>query len=241
MQPIVHFLMSIVAGLAVGLHLESKLRKYSLILILAIAATCIDLDHLLPVYHLNDVKALHNVFVFIVLPIALFLIFYVYERGKGSSLGQRACLLLTVMFVGTMFLDGISESGLPLFYPFSSERYAIANMGVTIDATLFTLTSEQMIMIIWGAMILAANLVETLTYNDVEGRKPSGLTFWDRTTHTKEKRTLLPAFNSGGLFTNSKNPNSVKTYYPVSHEGEGEIPKTEIADYIFDFVDNQRD
>lgn len=194
MQPIVHFLLSIVAGLGVGMHLENKIKKNSMILFLALACTCIDIDHLFPIYQNSGIKIFHNVFVFIVIPIILFLIFYFYEHKKNSSIGQRACILLAVMFLGHMFLDGISGS-MPFFYPLRPERYTIINIGVTINPSFFKITSLEMIMIIWGGIILCANLLETLIYNDVEG-KVSSIQFSDEKCISKKetKPTLTTVF-----------------------------------------------
>ena len=51
MQPIAHFLLSIVAGLGVGLHLDSRRQKAYLIFFLALITCAIDIDHLLPGYN----------------------------------------------------------------------------------------------------------------------------------------------------------------------------------------------
>jgi hypothetical protein len=172
MQPIVHFLLSIVAGLGVGLHLESRRQKAYLIIFLALITCAIDLDHLLPGYHESGIAIFHNVFVFILIPAFLYFSFSIMERGKSTSLRQRSALLLVVMFIGAMFTDGISESGMPLFYPLRLEMYTFINMGATVDPTVFALSSSQIILIMWGAAIAGANLLETLIYNEVEGRAP---------------------------------------------------------------------
>ncbi|UCG70882.1 MAG: hypothetical protein JSV09_07765 [Thermoplasmata archaeon] len=197
MQPIVHFLLSMVAGLGVGLHLENKNRKYLLIFLLAFAATCIDLDHLLPMYKENGIKVLHNFFVFIMLPSILFLVFYLYESENKSSRGQRACLLLSVMFLGHMFQDGISGT-MPFFYPLRSEIFTMSSISITLDPTLFTLTSGQVIIIIWGAVILGANILETLIYNDVEGNKMYHLGL-DRPKARNNKRRSRVFMGIGGI------------------------------------------
>jgi len=203
MQPIVHFLLSIVAGLGVGMHLENKIKKNSLILILAFACTSIDIDHIFPIYQNSGVKIFHNVFVFIIIPITLFLIFYFYEHKKNSSIGQRACILLAVMFVGHMFLDGTSGS-MPFFYPLRPERYAIVNMGVTIDPSFFKLTSLELIMIIWGGFILSANLLETFIYNDVEGKVTSTLFSDEERISKKERKSILTTFFTQVAFINRR-------------------------------------
>jgi hypothetical protein len=170
MQPIVHFLLSIVAGLGVGLHLDNRRQKALIIFILALATCAIDLDHLLPGYHENGIAIFHNVFVFILLPAELFLLFFIFERQKSTTIGQRSSLIMSVMFLGAMLTDGISETGMPLFYPLRTEMYGFINMQTSMDPTVFSLTSGQVILIFWGMIIVGANLLESLIYKDVEGR-----------------------------------------------------------------------
>jgi hypothetical protein len=191
MQPIVHFLLSLVAGLGVGLHLENKAKKYLLISLLALSTACIDLDHILPIYQETGVKIFHNFFVFVLIPSALFFTFYVKENKKSSTIGQRACMLLSVMFLGHMFLDGASGT-MPFFYPFRSEMFTMSNIGITIEPTLFTLTSLQVVLILWGAVIIGANLLENIIYRDVEGSELFDLDLNNK-PQNKERKSLLPS------------------------------------------------
>jgi hypothetical protein len=196
MQPIVHFLLSIVAGLGVGLHLENKKNKTLIIVLLALATCAIDLDHLLPGYHATGIAIFHNIFVFILLPAELFLIFIILERQKSTTIKQRSCLILSVMFLGAMLTDGISESGMPLFYPLRMEMYGFVNLQASLEPTVFSLTSGQMILIIWGIVIVGANLLETLIFNDVEGQN----IYSSRTKGSKAKharKSWLPVIISG--------------------------------------------
>lgn len=193
MEPIEHFFLSLIAGLGVGLHLDNKKRKYLLLILLAFAAASIDLDHILPIYQESGVKIFHNFFVFLLLPFLLFLAFYVYERGKSSTMGQRAGLALSVMFIGHMFLDGVSGT-MPFFYPVRSEMFTISNIGITVDSTFFTLTSLHVVMVIWGVVIIGGNLVENLIYNDVEGHVSINLDFKAHRMTDKGRKSPLQAF-----------------------------------------------
>jgi len=193
MQPIEHFFLSLIAGLGVGLHLDNKNRKYLLLILLAFAAASIDLDHILPIYQESGVKIFHNFFVFLLLPFSLFLSFYIYEKGKSSTTGQRACLVLSVMFIGHMFLDGVSGT-MPFFYPIRSEMFTISNIGITVDSTFFTLTSLHVIMVIWAVVIIGGNLVENLIYNDIEGHESLNLDFKIYRKTNKSRKSPLQAF-----------------------------------------------
>jgi len=238
MQPIVHFLLSILAGLGVGLHLENKIKKYSLILLLALGATSIDLDHLLPIYHESGVKIFHNFFVFIALPVTLLLTSFVYEHKKGSTIKQRTCLLLCVMFAGHMFVDSFSGDGLPLFYPFRSEMLRVSNMGITIHPILFTLTSDQVIMIFWAVIICLANLYETLTYNEVECKKPFVLELkWFRTKN-KAKKSWLPTVIGGLSFRKILNTQTLETCDSTGYEKENLVSNDELIESINNFINS---
>ena len=240
MQPIIHFLLSILAGIGVGLHLESKIKKALLILFLALATTSIDLDHLLPIYQESGIKILHNMFVFVVIPVALFLIFYVYEHGKGSTIKQRTCLLLCVMFVGHMFTDSISD-GLPIYYPFQSDTFMVGNIGITIIPDIFSLTSEQMIMIVWATIICWANLLETLTYREVECRKPFKLGLSDIRTYSKRMRSWFPAIITSLSFRKVQFPNCIKACEDIGYKSEELNSNEDIITQITKIANNLPD
>ncbi len=199
MQPIVHLLLSIVAGLGVGLHLENKKRKYLLISLLALAATGIDLDHFLPIYQQNEIAIFHNVFVFLLLPAALFWIFFVYERRIQKSIGQRACLLLCVMFLGHMFLDCIYGGTMRFLYPFKYEMFTIATVGISLDPVYFSLTADQVILIVWGGIVVCANIVETLIFKDVEEKERFELDSMKNIRNENGAKSNLPVIISGSL------------------------------------------
>jgi hypothetical protein len=169
MQPIAHFLLSVIAGIGVGLHLEGKVKKYLIIMILALLTTAIDLDHLLPIYTQSGIKAFHNIFVFVLFPVFVFMVSAIYERNKLTTSYQRISILLAVMFVGHMCQDGMT-GGLPLFYPMQEERFTVAAIGFTVDPVLFSFTSQQSLLLIWGGIIALANIVEKVIFNNVEGK-----------------------------------------------------------------------
>ncbi len=170
MQPIAHFLLSVIAGIGVGLHLKGKVKKYFVILTLALLTTAIDLDHLLPIYTQSGIKAFHNIFVFVFFPVAVFMGSVIYERNKLTTSYQRISILLAVMFVGHMVQDGTTGT-LPLFYPMQEDRYIVAAIGFTVDPVLFSFTSQQSLLLIWGGIIAFANIVETVIFNSVEGKE----------------------------------------------------------------------
>lgn len=193
MQPIVHFLLSIAAGLGIGLHLNNKKDKAILIFFLALITCAIDADHLLPGYSETGIAIFHNIFVFILLPAELFLVFFILERQKSTSIKQRSALIMSVMFLGAMLTDGISESGMPLFYPLRTEMFGFINMQTELNPIVFSLTSGQVILILWGCVIAGANLLETLIYNDVEGR----CSYSKESKDKSARKSWLPVIISG--------------------------------------------
>jgi hypothetical protein len=230
-------MLSLIAGLGVGLHLENKRKKYFLIFLMAGIATCIDMDHLLPIYQETGVKILHNVFVFIVLPVSIFLALVVYEWGKGSTIKQRSSLLLCVMFLGHMFLDAISDSN-PLFYPFRTDRFTVSNMGIAIDSPILSLTSEQVLLMIWGLVIFGANIVETLTYRDVEQREQSKFDYKSYRNSYKSRKSWVPDIIYGKSSLKEQNLIYGYTFEESCQGNESELINDDVSLYIFNFVDS---
>lgn len=194
MEPIVHFLLSVIAGLGIGLHMGNKNKKYLMIILMAILATALDLDHLFPGYAEGGLKIFHNIFIFINIPVILLLSLIIWERGKGTTQKQRNALLLCVMFPGHMFTDIISGAGVSLFYPFNTNTVTVGNIGLSVNSPLFSLQAYQVLLIFWGAVIVCANLAETFTYLDVEGRKLPRLEYEGRKTSQGKPRSWLPTF-----------------------------------------------
>jgi hypothetical protein len=77
-------------------------------------------------------------------------------------------LIVMVMVVGHMFLDGIDGSSMALYYPMSTETYLLSDISFS-PHPYFSLSSEQTLLIIWGSIILSANLVESRIYGRHEG------------------------------------------------------------------------
>lgn len=200
MQPPVHFLLSIVACLGVGLHLKNKFRKYLLIIFVALVTTSIDLDHFLPIYQESGIAIFHNIFVFIILPATVFWVFFLYEEKKTTSLGQRVSLLFCVCFMGHMFLDCVLGGTLPFFFPVNSGLCTISNVGITMDPAVFSLTSDQMILIIWGVIIFGANILETMIYNDIEKNEYMNHTSSDKKADGKGKKSRRSVIFQAGLY-----------------------------------------
>ena len=68
------------------------------------------------------------------------------------------------------------------------------------DPAVFSLTSDQMILIIWGVIIFGANILETLIYNDIEKNEYIHHTTSDNTAEGKDTKSHLSVIFQAGLY-----------------------------------------
>jgi hypothetical protein len=72
----------------------------------------------------------------------------------------------------------------------------VGDIGITIDSLIISLSSDQVLFIIWGAVILCANLTETFTFRDVEGRLQKDRYLEDIKLEEKVQKSKAPwSFN----------------------------------------------
>ncbi len=133
MDSLFHFVFSIIAGMAIGIHQKHKLNA---LFVLAFSAVIIDVDHL---FGMEARGTLHNIFIVAILPLAAFLFFFHYEnkffnKSKRKSIKlQTYSLLLFVMLAGHVAADLFYEGEVKLLYPFSTDTYKAPNFTTTID------------------------------------------------------------------------------------------------------------
>jgi membrane-associated HD superfamily phosphohydrolase len=151
-------------------------------------------------YQESNIAVFHNIFIFIILPATIFWMFFIYEQRKTKSLGQRVSLLLCVSFIGHMFLDCIQGGTLAFFFPVSSGFSTISNIGITTDSAVFSITSDQMILILWGVIIFGANILETLIYNDIEENEYLHQSSSDNRAGLSVTKSKHPALLLAGLY-----------------------------------------
>ncbi len=133
MDSLFHFIFSIIAGMAIGIHQKHKLNA---LFVLAFSAVIIDIDH---IFGMEARGTLHNIFVVVFLPLAAFLFFFRYEnrlfnksRRKSIKL-QTYSLLLFVMLAGHVAADTFYEGEVKFFYPLSAKAVKAPNFAMTID------------------------------------------------------------------------------------------------------------
>jgi len=123
MDTLFHFIFSIIAGMALGLHLKHKLE---IVVLAAAFSLLIDLDHF---GGFITRGSFHNIFIFLLLPFVLFLLAYIYEKPKGQIKWQSFFLLLLVMLAGHVAADSFSEGKVLLFYPLSMKEIGMISEG----------------------------------------------------------------------------------------------------------------
>ncbi len=127
-----HFILALLAGLAMGLHRKHRL---SLIVFISFCSILIDLDHfLVPLGYASQYRSFHNVFVVFFLPLTLFLLSYLLERKTQSNRFQTFFLLLTVMLTGHVIFD--LTGPVQIFYPLSDMKVSIPKVNVQVTDDL---------------------------------------------------------------------------------------------------------
>jgi membrane-bound metal-dependent hydrolase YbcI (DUF457 family) len=179
MDTLSHFVLSVLAGMAVGLHRKHKLTYVVLVSFLAVL---IDVDHfLVPLGYETYYRSMHNIFVAILLPFLLFLLAAYVERKSARYRLQTFFLLLTIMLTGHLIADML-ESPVKIFYPVSSMDVSLPN--VSFEAT--ESFSSQVIgprgigMAAYAAIIMAGAIVHDTVYH----RKKQGLSYAEALKHT---------------------------------------------------------
>ena len=127
MDTLSHFILALLAGLAMGLHRRHKVTYIAAISFLAVL---IDLDHFLVPLGIGTVyRSMHNVYITMIAPFSLFLAAYYLERKNESDRYQTFFLLLTVMLTGHLIADMIFGPVM-IFYPLSYMSISVPNIDI---------------------------------------------------------------------------------------------------------------
>jgi hypothetical protein len=125
MDSLFHFIISIIAAMALDLH---KKHKFLFVIALAAFSVIIDFDHF---FHTDPLymKPLHNLVICLLLPMMLFYLSYREERRFDfkSTEKQKFFLVLTVMLMGHLVAD-MFYGEVKLFYPFSYQGYSFSGL-----------------------------------------------------------------------------------------------------------------
>lgn len=111
-----HFVFPFIAIMATGLKMK---HKVTIAIVLAIVAVGLDADHF---FGLDARATFHNVFVTLLVPLALFGIAMVYEK-RGDFWKHFFLIGVLVMFSHPAVDLFVGSGGVALFYPVSDEKY----------------------------------------------------------------------------------------------------------------------
>ena len=133
MDSLFHFVFSIIAGLAI---IPRQKHKLNIVFMLAFSAVVIDIDHF---FGFSARGTLHNIFITLFFPVALFLFFFHYEnrwfnKSKKKSIKlQTYSLLLLVMLTGHIVADTFYHGGVKYFYPLSGKNYEMPSFELSVE------------------------------------------------------------------------------------------------------------
>ena len=162
MDSLAHFMLALLAGLAVGLH---KRHKVSYIALIALAAVFIDLDHFLVLLgYGTNYRSMHNIFVAILTPAMLFFISWYYERGTGKDTFRTFFLLLTIMLAGHLIADMVGAPGVKLFYPYSEKTYFLPDYVLALPNGWEVIGRDGVYMTIYVVIIFMGAVIHDALY-----------------------------------------------------------------------------
>ncbi len=185
-SPLIHIGASIAAGYCIGLHDNNK---YKVIVSLAFLHEFVDLDHFF------DGVVFHTMFIFIMLPLFILIVTSIFDIGfSKNTTWTRYALVFFVIMVGHMLLDSANGKPMMLFYPFSTTWYVVSSSVVINHAEVYVYsTTPQTPLIIWGLIILGANLLETFIFYtvDVGVRARNYIAFtWEKTLNKYSMKAM---------------------------------------------------
>jgi len=168
MDSLAHFMLALLAGLAVGLH---RKHKVSYIALIALFAVLIDLDHfLVGLGYETEYRSMHNIFVAILTPLLLFLIACYFEKGTGTDRFQTFFLLLTLMLASHVLADMVGGPGVKLFYPYGQTSYALPDYQLALPNGWQIIGRDGIYLTIYTVLIFAGALIhDALYYEEHKG------------------------------------------------------------------------
>jgi|GEM_PF-1339768 len=116
MDSLFHFVFPIICALAAKVHIKHGVRN---IVLLGILTVLIDIDHFIYGF---ERMLFHNIFFTIILP--LFIIFLVFN-SKSDYYLKGFSVMLFLFLSSHILLDVITEPGVALLYPFSTDYYKL--------------------------------------------------------------------------------------------------------------------
>lgn len=150
-----HILISFILALIVNVRLR---HKYWLYLMAAIAINFfIDGDHFLAPFF-NNVGIFHNMFVFVIIPLAIYGIAFIYGQKKRKGVYPAIALMFFAITLSHLFIDAADGSPIFLQFPLSTTKF-IFNPAISIKTSFFALRTQECALLLLGILALAFNRI----------------------------------------------------------------------------------
>ncbi|MCX8173867.1 MAG: winged helix-turn-helix domain-containing protein [Thermoplasmata archaeon] len=164
-----HILISFILALIVNVKLR---HKYWVYITAAIGINgLIDADHLISSFF-GDVNIFHNMFVFVLIPLVVYGLAFLYGQKEGRGIYPAAALMLFTITLSHMYLDVAAGTPIFLQYPLSTTKF-IFNPSITMNSGFVVLRTQETALIILGLLGLAFNRVAAYhmahTYGEEQG------------------------------------------------------------------------
>ncbi|MGB9635806.1 MAG: helix-turn-helix domain-containing protein [Thermoplasmata archaeon] len=173
-----HIIISFVLALIVNVKVK---HKYWLYLGAAIGINgFIDSDHLISIYF-GNVNIFHNMFVFVIIPLAIYGIAFAYGALKRNPIFPVIALMIFAITLSHMYLDVAAGTPILLQYPFSTNKF-IFNPSLSVNSGYVVIRTQEMALLLLGIIAFAFNRVAAYHYShawtDEEGRKEGVIVAW---------------------------------------------------------------
>lgn len=180
MDTLFHFIFPLIAMLAARIKVKHSI---TVSITLAASTALLDVDHF---FGLVARGTFHNIFVTVLFPIILFLIFF----KKGNKKYMHLSLILLLFLVSHPILDMFTEGGVELLYPFSEQKYDLSKFSLTVPlpsgVNAYVVSTAGVGLTIYFLLILSVIFIDDfLKY--FEKDKKIGYTF-EQTLKKEEKK-----------------------------------------------------
>lgn len=150
-----HILISFILSIIINVKLK---HKYWLYIAAAIGINgFIDADHFISSLF-GDVSIFHNMFVFVLLPLVLYAVAFVYGRKRRTGVYPSIALLMFAITLSHMYLDVAGGTPIFLEYPLSTTKF-IFNPSLSVNSGFVVIRNQETALILLGLLALAFNRV----------------------------------------------------------------------------------
>lgn len=163
MSPAVHFTISLLIALCLGIKTS---RKAATVLLLAFIGMAPDLDHFLPT--INGASLFHNTLFLGVVPLFLLIFIHLVETNKDgdTSFYQRFLIGVTVILMGHLILDLIDGNVIQLGFFANSVSLSIPDSALLENSTQGVIFSiRDLLWMALAALVLLGRMSTDKVYS----------------------------------------------------------------------------